>query len=133
MDRVVLIVGAVAIAALVGLIVGRRRPDSPSTPTAHIPGQLDRNDFTRPATPWLVAVFTAETCSTCAGVWEQALPLGGAEVAVQELEAGRRYRKAKWSRTLAQQMAQPIEFGAATHLRPRWNRSNVKNTARFWD
>lgn len=85
----VLIVGAVAIAALVGFIVGRRRPDSPSTPTTHIPGQLDRNDFTRPAAPWLVAVFTSETCSTCAGVWEQALPLGGAEVAVQELEAGR--------------------------------------------
>ena len=36
-----------------------------------------------------MAVFTAETCSTCAGVWERALPLGSVEIAVQELEAGR--------------------------------------------
>jgi len=88
-DRVVLIVGAVAIAALVAYLAGRRRPDSPTTPRAHVPRQVDRNDFSRPEAPWLVALFTAETCSTCTGVWERAQHLDSSQVAVQQLEVGR--------------------------------------------
>ena len=89
MDRLVLIVGAVAVAGLVALLVDRRRPDRPTTPTAHVPGQIDRRDFVRPEVPWLIAVFTADSCSTCAGVLERARPLDSDEVAVQEVEVGR--------------------------------------------
>ena len=89
MDRLVLMIGAVAVAGLVALLVDRRRPDRPTSPTAHVPGQLDRADFARPDAPWLVAVFTADSCSTCAGVVERARPLESDDVAVQELEATR--------------------------------------------
>jgi hypothetical protein len=88
-DRLVLIVGAVVVAGLVAGIVQRRRPARPTAPTATVPRQLDRNDFVQPATTWLVAVFTADTCRTCAGVWSRARELAGPDVAVQELEVRR--------------------------------------------
>ncbi|HKX70306.1 MAG TPA: thioredoxin domain-containing protein, partial [Acidimicrobiales bacterium] len=40
----------------------------------------------RPDAPWLVAVFTSSTCSTCAGVWDKARLLASDEVVTQELE-----------------------------------------------
>ena len=51
-----------------------------------MPAQVDRADFDRPDAPWLVAVFTSETCSSCAGVWQRAEPLASDAVVVQQLE-----------------------------------------------
>lgn len=89
MDRAALIVGAVAIATLVSVLVNRRRPAPPTAPTAHVPQQLDRHDFLRPDARWLITVFTSTTCSTCAEVWDAARPLESPQVAVQELEVER--------------------------------------------
>lgn len=89
MDRVVLIVGAVAVAGIVAWLVDRRKPAPPTAPTANVPGQLDRRDFARPDTPWLIVVFTAASCTTCAGVWESVRALEAPDIAVQELELGR--------------------------------------------
>jgi hypothetical protein len=88
-DRIVLIVGAVSIAGAVAFLVNRRRPDRPTAPTAHVPRQLDRADFVRPDASWLVALFSSESCSTCAGVWERARHMDSPQVAVQQLEASR--------------------------------------------
>lgn len=77
------------IAGVVAWLIERRRPARPTAPTTTVPRQLDRNDFAQPGTKWLVAVFTAETCRTCAGVWTQARELAGPDVAVQELEVQR--------------------------------------------
>lgn len=64
----------------------RQRPDAPVRTGYARPEQIDRTDFDRPDAPWLVAVFTSATCTTCAGVWDRARHLESAAVAVQELE-----------------------------------------------
>jgi hypothetical protein len=87
MDRVLLVLGAVAVAGVVAAVLGRRTAP-PAANTHHIPRQLDRSDFNGPTVPWLVAVFTSATCSTCAGVVERARLLASSEVAVQEVEVG---------------------------------------------
>ena len=70
MTRVLIALVLVAIAAVVALVVERRRPAPPTQPTFAVPAQLDRDDFDRPDAAWLVAVFTSATCDACAGVWE---------------------------------------------------------------
>lgn len=87
MERVVLVVVVAVVAVVVAAVVQRRqRPPAP-TPTGHdTPDHLDRADFARPEAPWLVAVFTSATCSSCAGVWEKARLLDADEVVAQELE-----------------------------------------------
>ena len=80
----------VALAVVVALVLERRRPDAPTQARWAVPSQLDRDDFTRPETPWLVAVFTSATCDSCAKVVAKAGPLESSEVAVEEVEyAGR--------------------------------------------
>jgi hypothetical protein len=69
------------------VIQRRRRPPAPTTTVAHaLPERVERRDFARPDAPWLVAVFTSATCSTCAGVWDKAQHLASDDVAVQEVE-----------------------------------------------
>ena len=64
----------------------RRRANAPSQGTASTPEQLDRLDFDRPDAPWLVVVFTSNTCVSCEGLYEKALPLASEDVAVVEIE-----------------------------------------------
>jgi hypothetical protein len=86
-ERALLVVALAAVAVAVALVVQRRRAVPAPTNTSHtLPDRLDRADFDRPEAPWLVAVFTSATCSTCAAVWEKARVLASDEVAVQELE-----------------------------------------------
>ena len=85
------IVGAVVLVAVAAAFVAqRRRPAPPSNPTDYTaPAQLDRADFPGPDAPWLVAVFSSATCSTCAEVWTRAQVLESEVVAVAEVEAQR--------------------------------------------
>ncbi len=76
----------VALAVAVAVVLDRRRPDPPTQARWAVPSQLDRADFTRPETPWLVAVFTSATCDSCAQVMARARPLESPEVALQEVE-----------------------------------------------
>ncbi|MEP4652938.1 MAG: thioredoxin domain-containing protein, partial [Ilumatobacter sp.] len=64
----------------------RRVPDAPTQRRYHVPEQLDRSDFARPDAPWLVAVFTSQTCDMCAQVAGKAAVLESDDVAVQTLE-----------------------------------------------
>ena len=80
---VVLALVAVGVAALVQR---RQRPSAPVRTGYAVPAQVDRADFAHPDAPWLVAVFTSATCTSCQGVWQRAQPLGSDAVAVQELE-----------------------------------------------
>lgn len=87
MERIVLAGVLAAVALLVAAVVQRRQhPDAPVRAGYAVPAQLDRHDFARPDAPWLVAVFTSATCTTCQGVWERAQPLESSSVAVQQLE-----------------------------------------------
>ena len=83
MVRLVLAVAIVALAAGVASIVSRRRrSDPPTQPRQAIPAQLDRTDFADPNAAWLVAVFSSETCKTCADVIHKAEVLRSADVTV---------------------------------------------------
>lgn len=86
MDRLLLVLGGVAVALLVASLLSRRQHPAPTTNTGTIPRQLDRNDFNGTDQQWLVAVFTASSCATCAGVMERVRHLAGSQVCVQELE-----------------------------------------------
>ena len=88
MDRVLLVLGGIAIAGAVAALLGRRTAP-PAANTSHIPLQLDRADFDHPEAPWLAAVFTSATCHSCAKVWERAQALESEQVAVVEIEVGR--------------------------------------------
>jgi hypothetical protein len=71
MDRVLLALAIMAVAAVVAEIARRRRrADPPTQPRRQLPSQLDRADFDGEG--WLVAVFTSDTCSTCADVVRKA-------------------------------------------------------------
>lgn len=89
MDRLILVVALVLVAVGVAVVLQRRRPRPAPTTVGHaLPDRVDRQDFDRPDAPWLVAVFTSATCSTCAGVWDKARQLASEDVAVAELEFG---------------------------------------------
>jgi hypothetical protein len=89
-ERIFLAVVLALVAVAVAAVLQRRRHAPAPIRTGYaMPAQVDRADFARPDAPWLVAVFTSATCSSCAGVWERAQPLESDAVAVQELEHAR--------------------------------------------
>ena len=89
MERALIAVALALVALAVAAVIQRRqRSDAPVRTGYELPSQVDRADFDRPEAPWLVAVFTSATCSTCAGVWDRARHLASDEVVVQEVEYG---------------------------------------------
>lgn len=87
MSRVLIALAIVAVAAVVAHLVQRRRvPDAPTQRRYNVPEQLDRADFGRPEAPWLVAVFTSNTCDKCAEVATKAVVLESDDVAVVNVE-----------------------------------------------
>lgn len=99
MDRLLIAIAIAAVAIVVAVVAERRRrPQAPSGVTHRAPAQLDRADFVHPEQPWLVVLFSAERCRTCAAVRDQIRALADPAVAVQEVEESadpelhRRYR-----------------------------------------
>jgi hypothetical protein len=87
MTQIIIVAAVAAIALAVGWYMQRQAPDAPTgVPNHKTPAQIDRNDFTRPEAPWLVAVFTSATCSTCAKVWTSTQLVESDEVAIQNIE-----------------------------------------------
>ncbi len=86
MSRVLLTLAVLIVAGLVALWLRRRQPAAPTQPKLWpVPMQLDREDFIRPDAPFLVAVFTSETCDGCARVTGKAKVLAAADVAYEEI------------------------------------------------
>ncbi len=90
MERIAVAVAVIVAAAVIALVVQRRRPDAPSTGHYDVPAQLDRREFLDPTAPWLAAVFTSASCESCAAVWATVSGLAGGNVAAQEVELGAR-------------------------------------------
>jgi hypothetical protein len=87
MPRLLLAVVLAAAVALVAVWLQRRRPGAaPVVDRHHVPTALDRADFARPDTDWLVVVFTSANCGTCAATWDVARQLESPAVASQEVE-----------------------------------------------
>jgi hypothetical protein len=85
-DRLLIALAIAVAATAVALLLRRRRPDAPTGRRGLVPDQLDRADFADPQRPWLVAVFTSSTCSTCADVEAKAAVLASDDVAVDVIE-----------------------------------------------
>ena len=90
MERFVLAVIVVALAAVVAVVFERRRPEPPTQGGWAVPTQLDRADFAGADRPWLVAVFTEATCNSCAEAMSKARVLASSEVWVEEVELSAR-------------------------------------------
>jgi len=87
MTQVLIAVGVLVLALIVGAVLRRRRTvDAPTQPTFAAPRQIDRADFDQVDTPWLVAVFSSATCTTCADVVAKAKVLSCSQVAVVDVE-----------------------------------------------
>ena len=85
--RVVVAVALFAVLAGLAWWLERRRRHDPPTQTPGVaPAQLDRGDFDRPETAWLVVLFTSSTCDSCAGLYDKAAALASDDVAVTEVE-----------------------------------------------
>ena len=81
MERLLLALAIVALAAVVsGFVRNRRTSDPPTQPRRELPTQLDRGDFE--GDKWLVAVFTSDSCNSCADVARKAEVMRSDEVAV---------------------------------------------------
>ena len=88
MQQILTALVVVAAAVVVGLVLRRRQVvQAPTQPSVGVPAQLDRADFAAP-TPWLVAVFSSATCTTCADVVRKARVLSSPEVTVLDIEFG---------------------------------------------
>ena len=74
-----------AVAAMVAAVLSRRRSDPPTQDRVEVPRLLDRRDFVRPEAPWLLAVFTSETCDSCARATAKASVFESPQVAYQEI------------------------------------------------
>lgn len=89
-DRLAIAAAVVGAAIVLAAFVRRRRPQPPTQARWSAPAQLDRNDFDRPESPWLLAVFTSATCDSCAATRDKAAVLASADVVVQEVEVSAR-------------------------------------------
>jgi len=88
MQQILIALAVVAGAIVIGLVLRRRQVvQAPTQPSVVVPAQLDRTDF-QASTPWLVAVFSSATCTTCADVVRKAQVLSSSEVTVLDIEFG---------------------------------------------
>ena len=61
-------------------------PSPPTRDAYPVPRQLDRADFPRPETAWLVAYFSSATCDSCQGLGPKVAVLSSREVATYEAD-----------------------------------------------
>ena len=86
MSRLLLVLVLSAAAVAVAVLVQRRsRPAAPTRTGWTVPDQLDRDDFARPDAPWLVALFSSDSCLACQGTWEKVVLVESEAVAVQDV------------------------------------------------
>lgn len=81
----VVVVAVAAVAVVIGIIASRRRPDAPTAPKFAAPQQLDRSDFDEPDRPWLLALFSSETCLSCHEARTTLEPVQFRQVVVQDV------------------------------------------------
>lgn len=85
MVTLLIVVVVAAVAGAAAYLINGRTPDAPSTPQFAAPQQLDRADFDQPDTPWLLALFTSETCLSCHDARAVVADIEFSSVVVQDL------------------------------------------------
>ncbi len=87
MGQLFVAAGVLIAALVVGAVLRRRRVvDAPTQPVFSAPAQVDRADFEAGHSPWLVAVFSSASCTTCNDVVSKARVLSCDAVAVIDVE-----------------------------------------------
>ena len=87
MSQLLVAAGVLVAALAVGALLRKRRTvDAPTQPVFNAPTQIDRADFTTGDAPWLVAVFSSASCTTCNDIVRKAEVMSCAEVAVVDVE-----------------------------------------------
>jgi len=89
MNPVVLVAILALGATLVALAITRLRPPAAATRAGTLPSHLSRHHFVAPDHRWLVAMFTAESCLSCAQVVDQIRGFESPSIAVQNIEVAR--------------------------------------------
>src|SRR5258705_10790859 len=85
--RVGLAAALIALALVVAFVLERRRGAEPPPRDVYpVPRQLDRSDFPRGDTPWLVALFSSTTCDSCETLPPKLAVLESGDVATCEIE-----------------------------------------------
>ncbi len=96
--RIGILVGLTLVAVAVALLLQRRRPEPPSSPSYRAIAEVDRSEFAHRDVPVLVVMFGSSNCHTCPQVWEALETIEGPGVAVERVdvqvdpERHRRYR-----------------------------------------
>ena len=85
MERLVIAAVLVVVATVVAVILSRRRPQAPTRGQVPIPAQLDRDDFPDANKPWLVVVWTSQTCESCERTTAKARLLQSPQVGYAEV------------------------------------------------
>jgi len=82
--RIGIAAAVLVVALVIAWRVRGRRPQPPSRPATLVPRQLDRADFPRVDTPWLVAYFSSVSCGSCQGLAPKVQVLDSAHVVTHE-------------------------------------------------
>ncbi|HXY92246.1 MAG TPA: hypothetical protein VEP49_07210 [Acidimicrobiia bacterium] len=90
MGRLAIGAAILVVVLAVAFLMRRRRPEAPPRDVYPVPRQLDRADFPRPDTPWLVALFSSTVCESCRGLPAKVHALESEAVATCEIEASER-------------------------------------------
>ena len=89
MTLTLLLMAVVALAAAaLAFFQQRQRGAAPTVARGEPPTSLDRRDFRAPDAPWLIAVFTSATCSSCAAVLTELSAHESADIVVVDVEIG---------------------------------------------
>lgn len=85
--RVLLALVVAAVVAVVAVVAERRRRSraAPVRDPYPVPRQLHRADFPRPDAPWLVVLFSSDTCDGCEPMRGRIPALESADVAVVDV------------------------------------------------
>lgn len=86
MSRLILMLAIATVVAVIVALANRQRPSAAASLVGALPSHVSRADFARPDVPWLVLVFSAESCLACAAVIDWVRGLETDRVAVQVAE-----------------------------------------------
>jgi Thioredoxin len=84
--RVGIAAALIVLALVVAFVLERRRAAPPPRDVYAVPRQLDRSDFPRADTPWLVALFSSTACESCQSLPPKLAVLESPDVATCEIE-----------------------------------------------
>ena len=87
MSRLIVLIVLSCGASIVALLLRKLNYRNFVTSGWSIPGHLSREDFNFLNEPWLVVIFSSESCETCKPVVTEGMKLASLGVAIQEVTA----------------------------------------------